>query len=141
MAGAGVGGVDLSLISLASDNTEVAARAKTYHHSHAILTMIALATIEPNRIGVIHFNAEGAGRLADANGEETRVDAVRGGFAGLVEGALDDGVVARVEVEFDGGADGGAEDVGLEDEAAGGGADGDALRGGGRGGRGDEGWG
>lgn len=104
-------------------------KRKKTHHGHALLTMLLLGTINPHGIRTPHGDCKRAIRFAHPDGHKAAVDAVRARLAGGVVGAGDDGVVHGVEVEFERGAYGRGEDVGLEDETAGGRADGYALGG------------
>lgn len=84
--------------------------------------MLALAAVQPDRIGGIDRHAEHTLPLALRHGEEAREDggaaASTEGHAGRVEAGLHDRVVAWVEVEVDGVARGGGDGIGGEDQPA-----------------------
>ena len=77
-------------------------------HHHAVLAVLALGAVEPQRVGAVDLDGVGrehAHRGAGGGGLEARVEArdvaVHGdGLARLVEGRLRDGVVACVELEL-----------------------------------------
>lgn len=77
-------------------------------HHHALLAVVALGAVQPQRVGVVDLDGVGrdhAHRGARRHGQEARVEARdvavhADGLARLVEGGLCDGVVAGVELEL-----------------------------------------
>lgn len=99
------------------------------HTIHAILAMVAilLRAVVPDGLLILDHNLEDIGCLALSDHEVEAAEeacAVRQGLAGLAEGGLRDGVVAREEVPFDDVADLCDHVVGVEAETAEAGDDG-----------------
>ena len=96
-------------------------------HGHAVLAVLALAAVQPDRPGVVDHDGEDgdlAHGQAGSDGLEARVDSGdarvdrRDGRAGLLKRRLGDGVVSSAELELNHGANGGCDLLGRVDLSA-----------------------